>query len=71
MVTGFFDVKYVRRSETLRRNRNKLPEFPMNPMAFLIKHSSDVAPEDPASEVNPNRFKIIFVSLHYLFMRSR
>ena len=66
MVTGFFDIKHVRRNETIRRD-NKLPEFPMNPMAFLVKYSSDVAPEDQTREVKPNRFKIIFVSLFFRF----
>jgi len=65
MVTEFFDIRHVRRSETLRRDRNKLPEFPMNPMAFLIKQNSDVMPEDQTEEANPNRFKIVLLSLFF------
>ena len=71
MVAGFFDIKHSRRSETLRRDKNKLPEYPLNPMAFLLKHNTDIFPEDQTGDINPNQFKIIFVSLHCLFTQPR
>ena len=71
MVTGFFDVRYVRRCELLRRNKNRMPAFPVNPLTFMVKHSFDVSSDNSVWKLNPSRFKIIFISLRYLFTRSR
>jgi len=69
-----FDIKNVRNSGTVRRDKNHASVMSMQPMSFLVKRNPAALPQRPdclikpvgsqKSDLYPHYIKINFISLH-------